>query len=96
MNPIDTLTGAAILLAFPLFMVGLLFVIAPDGVPLDDLHELPMDTPSARGIREEEPVRWRLDLLQPRHAASPSGAVRFDRPARHEAGIGERPSPHAA
>lgn len=91
MNPIDTLTGAAILLAFPLFMLGLLAVIAPDGIPLDEMLELPTDTGLPRGIQEEEPVRWRLDLLPPRRDASLSA----DQSQRRERVFNDATSPRA-
>ena len=63
MLAIDTLTGAAILVAFPLFMLGLLILIAPRGVDLDELLALPTEDASPRGVPEEEPVRWQLDRL---------------------------------
>ena len=77
MLAIDMLTGAAILVAFPLLMLGLLMLIAPRGVDLDELFTLPTERASTRGVPEEEPVRWQLDRLS--HA---SGSARMPVQAR--------------
>jgi hypothetical protein len=85
MISIDALTGAAILVTFPLLMLVLLMVIAPNGVDLDELVKRPTEGGWPRGVQEEEPVRWRLDLLSPRIEAPGTGrpepAVRPNAPA---------------
>jgi hypothetical protein len=65
-NPFDLLQGPVVIVLFPLFMLVLLRVIAPHGVDLDEMLQLPGDRESPRGVQEEEPVRWRVDLLRRR------------------------------
>lgn len=64
MDSFDTLANAAMLFAFPLLLLGLMVVIAPNGVALDDLFRAPTDLPWPRGVQEEEPLPWRLDRLE--------------------------------
>lgn len=64
MESFDTLANAAMLFAFPLLMLGLMILIAPSGVDLDDLFGLHTDLPWPRGVQEEDPVPWRLDRLE--------------------------------
>jgi hypothetical protein len=62
-NLVDLLQGPMLIVLFPLFMLALLGIIAPRGVDLDELLRLPTDPDWPRGIQEEEPVRWRVELL---------------------------------
>jgi hypothetical protein len=62
-NPFDLLQGPVVIVLFPLLMLVLLRVIAPHGVDLDEMLQLPGDRESPRGVQEEEPVRWRVELL---------------------------------
>lgn len=64
MGSFDTFANAALLFAFPLLMLGLMIVIAPSGVDLDDLFRPSGDIPLPRGVQEEEPLPWRLDRLE--------------------------------
>jgi hypothetical protein len=66
MNVLELLQGTALLVLFPLFMLALLRVIAPEGVDLDEMLRLPPDPEWPRGTQEEEPVRWRVELLSRR------------------------------
>lgn len=43
---------------------------AADAAALQNLFAIPLDPPRPRGVQEEEPVRWRLERLQPRRDAS--------------------------
>ena len=67
MNPFDLLQGPALIVLFPLFMLALLRIIAPDGVDLDGMLRLPVDREWPRGVQEEEPVHWRVELLSRRN-----------------------------
>jgi hypothetical protein len=90
---LDTLTGAAaILLVFPLLMLALVVVIAPDGVRLDELFGLPTAPRWPQGVQEEEPVPWRLERLTPRGAAP---VAEVQKP-RREPVANERPVTHAS
>jgi hypothetical protein len=42
------------------------------GGALSDLFAIPVDPPWPRGVQEEEPVRWRVELL---HRRTPSRAA---------------------
>ena len=42
-----------------------------DGPTLADLFAIPVDPPWPRGVQEEEPVRWRPELLERQSAAGP-------------------------
>jgi hypothetical protein len=64
-NPFDLLQGPVVIVLFPLFMLVLLRVIAPHGVDLDEMLQLPPDRESPRGV-DEEHVRWRVELLRRR------------------------------
>ncbi|MFL5643245.1 MAG: hypothetical protein ACJ77V_07730 [Chloroflexota bacterium] len=80
--------------------VGILAVvriaIVPDGVGFGDLFVgIRGDLDRARGVQEEEPVRWRPECLRPRRAGSsttPSsttdrGAEADPAPARSSGGL---------
>jgi hypothetical protein len=73
--PLDLLQGPALVVVFPLFVLALLLVIAPDGVDLDEMLKIPRDPDRARGVREEEPARWRVDLLSRRTEPYGTGAA---------------------
>ena len=66
MNVLDLLQGPALVVLFPVLMLALLRVIAPDGVDLDEVLRLPPDPAWPRGTQEEEPIRWRVELLSRR------------------------------
>ena len=67
MDMIDVILGPLLLATFPIVVFGILRVIAPDGVDLDQILAPHAGTEWPRGIQEEEPVRWNLDRLsQPR------------------------------
>jgi hypothetical protein len=70
---IDALTGAAAIVALATLILLLVKVIAPEGVVIDDLFRRPTDMDWPRGVQEEEPTPWRLDLLDrsghPHHGA---------------------------
>lgn len=56
----------ALLVAPPIVMARLL---APGSAEsLATLFAIPVDSPHPRGVQEEEPVKWRLERLQPRRA----------------------------
>lgn len=74
MNPFDLFPGPAIVILFPLFMLVLLTIIAPDVVDLDSLLRLPADPQWPRGVQEEEPVRWHVELLSRRAKQPATGA----------------------
>jgi hypothetical protein len=64
MGSLETLAGAVTLVALAASMLGLLILIAPNGVALDDLFRPPADLPWPRGVQEEEPLPWRHDRLE--------------------------------
>jgi hypothetical protein len=47
-----------------------------DGAALGDIFRIPVDPPWPRGVREEEPVPWRLDRLGRGRHLPVSGARR--------------------
>ena len=63
MDLLDLLQGPALVFLFPVIMLALLRVIAPDGIDLEAMLRLPSDSAWPRGMQEEEPVRWRVELL---------------------------------
>jgi hypothetical protein len=40
-----------------------------EGATLADLFAIALDPPLPRGVREEEPERWQVERLRPRHPA---------------------------
>jgi hypothetical protein len=66
MNVLELLQGPAVLVLFPVFMLVLLRVIAPNGVDLDEMLRLPSEPEWPRGMQEEDGVRWRVELLSRR------------------------------
>jgi hypothetical protein len=76
-NPLDLLQGPAVIVLFPLFMLALLRIIAPNGIDLDEMLQLPMDPGWPRRVQEEEPVRWRVELLSRRGGRVPDRSARM-------------------
>jgi hypothetical protein len=74
-NLFDLLQGPALVVLFPLFMLALLRIIAPDGVDLDEMLQVPRDPGMPRGVREEEPARWRVERLSRRTEHSGTAAA---------------------
>ena len=76
---IDFVAPLALLVAPPILMARLL---AP-GTPaaLATLFTIPPDPPAPRGVQEEEPVRWRLERLQPRRDEETPQPVRHAIPS---------------
>jgi hypothetical protein len=65
MNLDASLTG---ILGIALLVLALFILrrLVPEGVSLDDLFRNGADLPWPHGVQEEEPVRWRTELLMPR------------------------------
>jgi hypothetical protein len=59
----DVLTAAAVIVAFPVFTILVTRVLAPDGWEVADLFRAPSELGWPPGIQEDEPVRWRVELL---------------------------------
>jgi hypothetical protein len=66
MNVLDLLQGPAVIVLVPVLMLAILRVIAPEGVDLDEILRLSPDQDWPRGRQEDEPVRWRVELLSRR------------------------------
>lgn len=64
MDLFDILAGAAVIAAFPAVMVVMSRAIAPDGAGACDLFKAPAELGWPHGVQEEEPVRWRVELLE--------------------------------
>ena len=69
------LAGAVALLTLPPIALAR-WLSGGDGSGLADLFAIPVDPPWPRGVQEEEPVQWRVELLGPatmaRRVAGPS------------------------
>jgi hypothetical protein len=76
MNPFDLLQSPLILLIYALLILAVLKVVAPHGIDLDEILELPMEREWPRGIQEEEPVRWKVELLHTRINAPVTGTAK--------------------
>jgi hypothetical protein len=58
------LFGAIAIVAVP--AIVLRRFAGSEGPGLEAMFGMPFDPPWPRGVQEEEPVRWRLELLRPR------------------------------
>ena len=60
--------AVSILLVALLLLIMLIVrrMVAPEGVTFEDLFAARMDLGWPRGVQEEEPVRWRTELLHSR------------------------------
>lgn len=74
MNPFDLLQTPLVLLVYALIILSVLKVIAPDGLDLDDMLQLPTEREWSHGV-QEEPLRWQVDRLTPRIEAPETPAV---------------------
>ncbi len=82
MFDIDALTTALLILAAIAAVLVLTWAIgAGDPTDLGLLFGRPWELPWPRGIQEEEPQPWRLDLLD-RRAMAPAQLTRLATPAR--------------
>jgi hypothetical protein len=70
--------AAATLIVAPAILINRLLARAEGGT-LADLFAIPLDPPWPRGVQEEEPARWRMEMLS--QAASPAGRAPDARPA---------------
>jgi hypothetical protein len=61
------IAALAALVAAPLVLVR--FLARGEPVDLSRLFAIPSELPWPRGVQEEEPRPWRLDLLEPRPVA---------------------------
>ncbi len=75
MNPFDLLQTPWVILLYSLLILAVLRIVAPDGIDLDDILQRPIDRDCPRGVQEEEPVRWRVELLNPPVEAPRTGAA---------------------
>lgn len=87
MNPFDLISGLALVVLFPLFMLVLLRIIAPDGVDTDSLLRLPSDLEWPRGVQEEEPVRWHVERLSRRESDAIGATSPLPVPDSHHSGV---------
>jgi hypothetical protein len=61
---------ALILVSVALAPIGIAWALAGrDGFTLAELFRLPSDPPWPRGVQEDEPAPWRLELLDRRSSA---------------------------
>jgi hypothetical protein len=58
-----TIAGVALVAALPVSMILLSRALAPEGWDLADLFKASSEPGWPRGVQEEEPVAWRVDLL---------------------------------
>ena len=79
MDMMEFILGPLLLAAFPIVVFGILIVVAPDGVDLDEIVAPDAGTEWPRGIQEEEPVSWNLDRLS-RPRRSPPADLAADAP----------------
>ena len=68
-NPIDLLQSPLDIVFYLLIILAVLRIVAPNGIDLDSMLQLPMDREWPRGLQEEEPVRWQVERLSPRAEA---------------------------
>lgn len=75
LNPFDLLQGPLVIVIYALLILAILRVIAPAGIDFEDMLHFPVEREWPRGVQEEEPVRWRVDLLHPRIKAPGTGTA---------------------
>jgi hypothetical protein len=60
---LSTLAGAVVVIASLLVLIAV-SRLSSEGPGLAELFRLPTDLGWPRGVQEEEPVRWRIELLE--------------------------------
>lgn len=101
MNDLASLAQAVatiVLVVAPIIALARLIGADDVGVTLSDVFAVSVNPPWPHRLQEEEPVRWRVELLRPRHRTAGAWTARpVERPAERPAGrMAGRPAPAAA
>jgi hypothetical protein len=84
---LSTVVVAALVVGVALLLIAL-SRLSGDGPGLAELFKAPTDLDWPRGVQEDEPVRWRVELLEPSNQKAIALGV-------HAAAVGRDGSTHA-
>jgi hypothetical protein len=88
MDPQPLFQAALILAVFPVSLVLILRAIGPTDADAPSLVAFDIDSGWPRGVQEEEPIRYRVELVSKGRSSQPKEVD--ERRARHS-GAGRRP-----